>query len=1422
MRFPSAGLGNLNFEFPRTHSETKTRAHHFKPQRHPAPKCSCPHLLPHSCTGVAHCQPFCRLIFRHKMESLNAPFDVLPDSLPSSAMVLKPSLLLHPPGFGEFNLTALNKLPKNAAGLQSYSDFAKAARQLEKNADVGSQLVDDRSKPICIRGHPFRFVGVPISGSECSYQSDITSSSGQGAEDSHGGEAAQELSAPVPAWTPTASPAKSILRRSSVAPLQASQPSPKPLVYDYASSASPASRRVSTASLCTSSKRASTQQRRLSFDTGVQVREPDEHTDADYRQATVSARKVRSRRSSMTSRRMSSASSGRPPTYAGFEPFGLTGAGAMLCETGGRRFLLVVDDVEAEETVGTQCQPLDIDVEMDLLFENLDEAGEEENDSVMEVEQMRSAALLPGSHHMTPGNLFGIKTTAESAEAHVVPHSIPLISLNDLPATPGPSTAPGARHSEADSETLKTASVVEPEAGASPIESKTPDAMQRHSDSTVKDPTCEVGNDEQIQLDASPTHTPGPPEKTGNAEIEDKEGHVGLGTVLPRQRNTSPIASSSLEGFNGNGDEIRADAALITDLDLEYDEEIVVATTAHATKSRSSRAPSRAPEQILISTPNKVNNERISDSGAASNEAFLPLVENDVVVEVIEEHEVSEPEIAEPELSENADPELSEVVESGVAMVSEPEASKTVESEAAKITEPEVAESEVAEQEVAEQEVPEQEIAEQEVAVQEMIEQEIGELEMAEPEVAKSEVLASVHSQLSHPMEEADADGVHGDTVTQTERQEVAQMRGHLEKIQDALDIANVVSHEAVAVADSVAVELPKVSDAKSDSSTQITAPSSIARNAEVKTQASAAISIAPMPNRVKNGRDCREKDLVQKGARDVPESREVIKPKETGIRLQTNISPVNIEPRVTAYQLAILETLTPNTKATLAKIRGSKGPFAVQGVQVSPLDSSTAHRPERGFVLGDIRNVRKHERGTSITRSARGHDSNRTESEMQLEQPTGNVQYNENEQLTQARMRAGPAEKWEQVSGTHHAPGSRIEKPGCHAEGDNKDIASDAEQPGKHLRRHAEPTVIAPIDYMQPNMKVGEPEELFEDIIQLHAAELPTHVDFAGLMSPAPLAKQRLLDQTEVINIDAEEDEHNVQVVAVEKMESVTNREHTQTRSGSSKVLESVEDVLSGRNDDQNQEQSINSRKDSTVVDSAPKAAVSNFALANSVLCAQPSIADDHDDHDDFEDPGDEGFGIDDDADVEQGGSPLNDKKDISDSVAPGEACIGHSKQTSSPPSRKRRVPSDIMSSDTMDAPLKQSDRTEDDSQLHTSQSSPPSAENPSSVTSSPVVRRRSRRLSKRKKVSKKTESSKNKKKRQWRELSHLPVDEVRIDDGPGPRRSKRQRFPRLKYWKNEVVSYERRSSQMMPTVSEVLVDVGDTDSEEAWMPRW
>jgi hypothetical protein len=82
----------------------------------------------------------------------------------------------------------------------------------------------------------------------------------------------------------------------------------------------------------------------------------------------------------------------------------------------------------------------------------------------------------------------------------------------------------------------------------------------------------------------------------------------------------------------------------------------------------------------------------------------------------------------------------------------------------------------------------------------------------------------------------------------------------------------------------------------------------------------------------------------------------------------------------------------------------------------------------------------------------------------------------------------------------------------------------------------------------------------------------------------------------------------------------------------------------------------------------------------------------------------------------------------------------------------------------------------------------------------------------------------------RQWRELKHLDVararkaiergQEASIERPEGSRdqneiirRSKRQRFPVLKFWKGETIVYERRKSQIMPTIAEIVLDGSDED---------
>jgi hypothetical protein len=76
----------------------------------------------------------------------------------------------------------------------------------------------------------------------------------------------------------------------------------------------------------------------------------------------------------------------------------------------------------------------------------------------------------------------------------------------------------------------------------------------------------------------------------------------------------------------------------------------------------------------------------------------------------------------------------------------------------------------------------------------------------------------------------------------------------------------------------------------------------------------------------------------------------------------------------------------------------------------------------------------------------------------------------------------------------------------------------------------------------------------------------------------------------------------------------------------------------------------------------------------------------------------------------------------------------------------------------------------------------------------------------------------------RQWRELQHLDVARARkamaqsegaSEDQLSVRKSKRQRFPVLKYWKNETILYERRKSQIMPTIAEITISAPSEEED-------
>ncbi len=82
-------------------------------------------------------------------------------------------------------------------------------------------------------------------------------------------------------------------------------------------------------------------------------------------------------------------------------------------------------------------------------------------------------------------------------------------------------------------------------------------------------------------------------------------------------------------------------------------------------------------------------------------------------------------------------------------------------------------------------------------------------------------------------------------------------------------------------------------------------------------------------------------------------------------------------------------------------------------------------------------------------------------------------------------------------------------------------------------------------------------------------------------------------------------------------------------------------------------------------------------------------------------------------------------------------------------------------------------------------------------------------------------------------RELRNLSIKDVQAfdeeeDDEHHIRRSKRQRFPTLQFWKNEKMVYERRKSQVMPTISQVVVALpteengNESESSSAsWLAR-
>lgn len=90
----------------------------------------------------------------------------------------------------------------------------------------------------------------------------------------------------------------------------------------------------------------------------------------------------------------------------------------------------------------------------------------------------------------------------------------------------------------------------------------------------------------------------------------------------------------------------------------------------------------------------------------------------------------------------------------------------------------------------------------------------------------------------------------------------------------------------------------------------------------------------------------------------------------------------------------------------------------------------------------------------------------------------------------------------------------------------------------------------------------------------------------------------------------------------------------------------------------------------------------------------------------------------------------------------------------------------------------------------------------------------------------SRKVSPNTQKRERSKREMQRLGLASLQVpsevtalseapSDGTQPRRSKRRKFPPLQYWRNEKKVYERRRSQLLPTISRVVVAV-DQDSED------
>lgn len=1152
-------------------------------------------------------------------------------------------------------------------------------------------------------------------------------------EESHHTDEAEQHAAPAQSWAPV-SPPKSILRQPSEAPSS----SPKPLVYDYASTASPASRRVSTVSFLPSPKRTS-MHRRLSHDASVQVELPIEDNQASERQIIASAKKVRRRRSSMQSRRTSLTSIRGPATYAGFQPVGFTDAGAMLCEWNGTQFELVVDDVQPEEQVGTQCQPLDIEVEMDLLFENMDKCDDDESESVMEVEVLRSEAVPPPSCVVMKPALGNQCKQSTS----VVPLPIPVTSLPDMPTTPGPDgpvsalpdmpVTPGVSAIASVRTTQGSKSVPEPmNADSGVVHTATRQGARcRRSEVRGVAPPSPYPNSLSFPITGKrcSTAAQGPrsmgrtPSRGNDAAFQEHYEAPSTPKHAPAPGDAPHNVSPQHDVFTTAHEEELVEAAVISGIDPDEDEEIV-ATTAHAAIARSSYPPFALVDEVLGSMPN--------DFGASGNI-------NDLM-DKTPKSSTTRPGNSSAQLVET---------EHSVPEASAPECSNL--SVGARVPDTaELSDRNAAHSATQTEQLP-------------------GTPGQQDAVVDVDEASDTSEEEENNKSHAANEGSISPGSVKRT---------SSLGTVKDSVPgpiMTFVPSTTALPSSSSKGLRIERLAP--------ISAPEPVADENKAVGGAS------------RTGNAAHSQPIVQ--------------------RLHLNMFQVDIKPEVTAYQLAVLKTITPNTKAKLDNLRHSNVEIHL-GASASPVNDVVRNLDaDRASLRGQ---PSKKERGTSPDEENSSKLNTQTPSESHAgsskkpRSTRADLSSHGDLRCTDVHTNrpCAQADSNLRSSGLQHPATD-----GGNARGEGSMVAPEPQQP-EVLRRMSGPVPAPSFANVQPEVEVIELD--CSDTDDPNAEKIPL-VDtvFSGLVSPAPLARRLTPRQS---TLGTTENQVMSEILPVGKASRTTSKQaSTKSRRTSSR---------------------LESRKSRTRSSSKSNMSLSERiemqTQRNSTSDHHPCKVENEADHQPqehvvFEEPlGDDAFA--DDADFDQACGVEDMEHDQPDGdfnmepPAPQSVVKEEHKRrrSSSTPGMKKSSSIDSYTTETTNAPLVNSDSKEEESPIRKELSLTPTVSKANDDDSpSPVMRKKLRKPANKRGVKKmkKTKASTRGQKRQWRELAHLPTQEVRKDDGPGPRRSKRQRFPRLKYWKNEVVAYERRVSQVMPTVSQVLVDVGDTDSEESWMPR-